>query len=105
MPWSLIRMSVDEIAAGTHLQLQVAFEAMFRSSKAPTDAAMFANRHIEDDYTYYFAPGASRFFSGVMTGFGAKGCPEPDRESVSLLIGNADAVASLLRSVPEAKGN
>lgn len=105
MPWSLIRMSVNEIAAGTHLQLQVAFEAMFRASKAPRDAAMFGNRLPGDDYTYYFPPGALRFFSVVMSGFGAKHCPEPERQSVSLLVGNADAMASLLRSVPAAKGN
>jgi len=97
-------MSVNEIAAGTHIQLQVAFEAMFRASKAPKDAAMFGNRLPEDDYTYYFSPGASRFFSVVMSGFGARHCPEPDPESVSLLVGNADAAASLLRSVPEGKG-
>ena len=104
MHWSLIRMSVNEIAAGTHIQLQVAFEAMFRASKAPKDAAMFGNRLPADDYTYYFPPGAWRFFSVVMSGFGAKECPEPERESVSLLVGNADAMASLLRSVPEATG-
>jgi len=104
MPWNIIRMTVNEIAAGMNLQLQVAFEAMFKASHAPKDAAMFGNRFFEDDYTYYFPPGAARFFSVVMTGFGAKDCPEPDRESVSLLVGNADAVTSLLRSVPKPKG-
>ena len=104
MSWSLIRMSVNEIAAGTHIQLQVAFEAMFRASKTPKDAAMFGNRLLANDYTYYFPPGASRFFSVVMTGFGAKDCPEPDRDSVSLLVGNTDAMASLLQSGPRAKG-
>lgn len=104
MGWSLIHMSVSEIAAGTHIQLQSAFEAMFRASKAPGDAAMFGNRLLEDDYTYYFAPGAARFFSVVMSGFGAKECPEPERESVSLLVGNADAMTSLIRSEPKSKG-
>ncbi len=104
MPWSLVHMSTDEIAAGKHIQLQVAFEAMFRARNAPKDAAMFGNRFVEDDYTYYFPPGASSFFSVVMSGFGARGCTEPDRELVSLLVGNSDAVTSLLRSVPKAKG-
>jgi len=104
MPWNRIRMSVNEIAAGTHIQLQVAFEAMFRASKAPRDAAMFGNRFLEDDYTYYFAPGAARFFSVVMSGFGARDCPEPGRESVSLLVGNPDAMTSLIRSDAAAKG-
>ena len=104
MPWALVRMSTDEIAAGKHLQLQVAFEAMFRAGNAPTDAAMFGNRFLEDDYSYYFTPGASRFFSVVMSGFGAKECPEPDQELVSLLVGNADAVTALLRSIPKTNG-
>lgn len=98
MSWNLVHMSVDEIAAGKHIQLQVAFEAMFKASGTPKEAAMFGNRNFADDYSYYFPPGASRFFSVVMTGFGARDCPEPARESVSLLVGNADAVASLLRS-------
>ncbi len=97
-------MSVNEIAAGMHIQLQVAFEAMFKASGTPKEAAMFGNRSIENDYSYYFPPGASRFFSTVMTGFGARECPEPALESVSLLVGNADAVKSLLRSGPRAKG-
>lgn len=101
LPWSLIRMSVNEVAAGTNLQLQVAFEAMFRASKAPADAAMFGNRFSGDDYSYYFPPGAARFFSVVMIGFGAKNCPAPDLESVSLLVGNADAMTSLLQSEPQ----
>ena len=98
-------MSVDEIAAGKHIQLQVAFEAMFKASGAPKEAAMFGNRGLEDDYSYYFPPGASRFFSVVMSGFGARDCPEPARESVSLLVGNADAVTSLLLSVAKTKAN
>ena len=96
--WTQICMSVNEIAAGTHIQLQVAFEAMFRAGKTPKDAAMFGNRLRADDYTYYFSPGAARFFSVVMTGFGARVCPEPDPDSVSLLVGNADAVTSLLQA-------
>ena len=100
MVWNLIRMSVNEIAAGTHIQLQVAFEAMFRANKAPGDAAMFGNRFAADDYSFYFSAGGARFFSVVMTGFGAKACPAPDPESVKLLVGNADAVASLLRPAP-----
>ena len=95
-------MSVEEVAAGANVQLQVAFESLFRASKTPADAAMFGNRFSGDDYSYYFPPGAARFFSVVMTGFGAKNCPAPEPESVSLLVGNANAMTSLFQALPQA---
>ena len=97
-------MSAKDIAAGTNVHLQEAFESMFRASKKPADAAMFGNRFSGDDYSYYFPPGAARFFSVVMSGFGAKVCPEPARESVSLLVGNPDAMTALIRSEAAATG-
>lgn len=98
MLWSKIRISVNDIVAFKHIRLQSTFEALFIAMLAPRDAAMFDNRDIAEDYTFYFSPGCSLFFSSVLSALGAVECPPPSRDSVVLLAGHATAREDLLRS-------
>ena len=85
-------MTVDDITAGKHTRLQNAFEAVFFATLAHADAAMFGNRKIEQDYTYWFSPRAARLFSSVLDAFHASESFAPPRDSVMLLVGHAYAM-------------
>ena len=67
MSWYKVRMSVDDIAQGKHVHLQNAFESIFRVMGTPADAAMFGNRDVAEDYTYFFSPGAAILFFKMLT--------------------------------------
>src|SRR5262245_7545470 len=91
MTWRVVRLSVADIARGRHVQLQNLFEAAFVATSAPKGAAMFMNRRPEDDYSYYFSPGARRIFGIILAAWSAMECAEPNGEHVALLIGHASA--------------
>lgn len=101
MPWYKIQMSDDEVASGKNIGLQNAFQALWIAMRGPKEAAMFANRNIEDDHTFFFSPACSSFFSQDLTSFGATECPAPTRESVILLVGLQAAPNELLRSATQ----
>ena len=69
------------------------FETLFLSTREPTGAAMFGNRNVQDDYTYYFSPPCAGFFGVVLSGFGASTCAPLVPKSVILLAGDAGALA------------
>ena len=89
MPWSHVRLSVDDLALGKHIRLQNMFETLFLSRGEPAEVGMFVNSHAEDDYTYYFSPSCADFFAGVLSQFGASACTRPVPESVVFLAGDA----------------
>jgi hypothetical protein len=46
---------------------------------------------MEDGYTYYFSPEAALIFSATLDALSATECGAPARDSVSLLVGHANA--------------
>ena len=89
MPWYQVRLSIDDLATGKQIRLQNAFETLFLAMHTPTGAAMFGNRNVQDDYTYYFSPPCADFFTGVLSRFGASACAHPVPASVVFLAGDA----------------
>ena len=71
MPWSHVRLSIDDLALGKHIRLQNMFETLFLSRGEPAEAVMLVNSNAKDDYTYYFSPPCAVFFAGVLSQFGA----------------------------------
>ena len=98
MPWYHVRLSSYDIAAGKHIRLQNAFTTLYLERLAPKGIAMFVNRDVKDDYTYYFSPQCLSFCTAVFSTFGASQCTPPSRVSVALLVGDAGAPGDLLRS-------
>jgi len=88
MPWSHVRLSIDDLALGKHIRLQNMFETLFLSRGEPAEAVMLVNSNAEDDYTYYFSPPCAVFFAGVLSQFGASACTRPVPESVVFLAGD-----------------
>jgi hypothetical protein len=90
MPWYQIRLSMDDSTIGKHICLQNLFETLFFGMHEPCGAAMFGNRNIEHDYTYFFSPRCFVFFADVLSAFSASECLPPLRESMRFLAGHAD---------------
>jgi hypothetical protein len=97
MSWKVVKMSVQDIAANKHAQLQNMFETIFIGLRAPKDAAMFGNKDIAKEYSYYFSPGAAKIIDLAKMGLQAVDCPKPARDSVALLVGHAGATDDLLK--------
>ena len=98
MPWYQVRLSIDDSPIGKHICLQNIFETLFFGMHEPLGAAMFGNRNMEHDYTYYFSPRCSVFFAVILSAFSASECPPPLRESVMFLAGHADPLGDVPRS-------
>jgi hypothetical protein len=93
--WTMIKISLADIERNVHVVLKNQFESDFVKASAPTEAAMFGNKYMEDGYTYYFSPEAAQIFSAVLNALSPTTCGAPKRESVSLLVGHANALNML----------
>ena len=92
MSWVMVKLSADDITNMQEFRLQTQFEAIFMTALAPRDAAMFGNRDTAGGhFVFYFSPKAAEIFSPLLAKWSPKECSAPTRDSVSLLVGHADA--------------
>ncbi len=91
MSWTMIKITLADIERDVHVVLKNQFERSFVKASAPRDAALFGNKYMEDGYTYYFSPEAALIFSATLDALSATECGAPARDSVSLLVGHANA--------------
>lgn len=92
MSWVKVEMSSSLMASFDGFRLQTQFEAIFMTAIAPREAAMFTNRDMTADHTtFFFSPKAAEIFSPFLAKWSPEECPAPLRDSVSLLVGHADA--------------
>jgi hypothetical protein len=91
--WSKITLPNTRDVHVKAFRLQGQFEGIFRTALAPEDAVMFQDRNIDQGCTFYFSPKATQIFSSFLRtqALTPTDCAAPERESVSLLVGRADA--------------
>jgi hypothetical protein len=91
--WMVVRLSENDINKFRAFRLQGQFEANYAVALAPKDAALFSNkRPARDNHVFYFSPKAAEIFARLLPQYNATPCSAPLRDSVSLLIGHADAM-------------
>ena len=87
MPWYKVSMIPDEVIAEKALKLQNEFTALFITTGANTEAAMFCNRgSCENDY--YFRPDACRIAPVLIARLAGTECPTPSGSSLCALVTN-----------------
>jgi hypothetical protein len=87
MSWYKVSMTPDEVIAGKALKLQTEFTALFMTTGANTEAAMFCNRGGREN-VYYFTPEAYRIAPVLIARYGGTECPTPPGSSLCVLVAN-----------------
>jgi hypothetical protein len=91
--WMVVRLSESDINNLRTFRLQGQFEALYTAALAPKDAALFGSKKpAKDNHLFYFSQKAAEIFATLLPQYHATPCSAPLRESVSLLIGHADAI-------------
>jgi hypothetical protein len=103
MPWHKVTLPSSECGtSGRGEALRSAFETTFMANRSPKDAAMFTSDPEDFHHCfYYFSPGAAAIAKALIENYKAVKCFAPTRGEVSLLVGHADALKTLLAK----KGN
>ncbi len=93
MTWSKITLPNAQDVHIRAYRLQSQFEGIFLTALGPKEAAMFQDHDMEHGCNFYFSPKATEIFSQFLRGIGLSltPCAAPAKDSVSLLVGHADA--------------
>ena len=93
MVWSKITLPRTDDSAVKAFRLPKEFESIFFAALTPERAAMFQDKESEYGCTFYFSPEATAIFSPFLKSLAITplACAAPTRESVSLLVGHANA--------------
>jgi len=90
MGWYKITFQPQDVSGGRHSTLCRQYDSLFAVVNAPVDAVMYA----DTDPTvvrYYFSPAAAAIAIGLIRHYGGMECSAPDRSSVTMVAGHADA--------------
>jgi hypothetical protein len=93
MGWRKVSLSIQDVASGKGIQLQVAFEAVFIGLGAPKDAGMFGGLTLGTN-DYFFSPGAVNIAGPIVEGYGGIECKAPKLSELAILVarGNLSSV-------------
>lgn len=90
-------MTSRQVAAGEHIKLQDAFEAVFMTTLAPRQAVMVdIPTGSFEFYDFGFSPGAIEIFRPILVQYGAEACHRPSRKDLGLLVGHSDVLDELV---------
>lgn len=99
--WYVVRFPRSEAAiAGKAMSLQNEYAAIFLSSGGPRDALVLTSSALDfenENWDYYFSPGAMRIAGDLVIARGGTPCDRPDRDRVNLAVGDVNSLARLLR--------
>ena len=94
MSWQKIVLSAPSVSKAEHVQIQSAFENVFMGAGGSKDMALFSSNvgtGGEEFLTLYFSPAAAPYVSSLSGNHTVTTCDCPDKENVSLLVGDSDA--------------
>ena len=90
MAWYRIALRPEDISSGRHYTLCEQFNSLFTLAGNPLNAVMNADTNVMTN-VYYFSPAAAVIVISLIRNYGGEECSMPDRSSVRMVAGNADA--------------
>jgi hypothetical protein len=88
MKWYFLTLSAAQVAAGTTLQYQDAFQKSFAAAAGPRTMALFQREREDGGAELFFTPECLQYAKELLEGWECSPCERPSLVGLNLLVGH-----------------